>query len=205
MDKQTARYYQDFASAIGSRYESRSLDFLYEYASKVFPKGGKILELGCGTGRDGANLLERGFQIFSSDGSIAMLRELQHFHSVLSSRSFVCRLPHPLPFHSDCFDGCLAVAILMHLELGEIREVFIELERVLKKGSSCLVSIPTKRSGLNSEFRDEYGRLYTTIPDQFFEDLSKILDLRSAHSFQNLDVLTPDRILWTTYELVKGR
>lgn len=203
MDKQTALYYQEFAASIGGRYETRKLDFLYDYACKIFPPGGKILEVGCGTGRDGSNLIKRGLKVFPSDGSISMLKELRAFHPELSSRTFQHRLPASLPFQDECLDGCLAIAVLMHLELDQIGQVFKEVQRVLKNQSSFLVSIPTKRSDLDAQFRDENGRLYSPIPGSFFENLAAVTGFRLTHSFQNIDSLTPDKILWTTYAFFK--
>jgi len=201
MDKKTIDYYLENAGLVSSRYETRSLDFLYERIRQVYPPDSRILELGCGTGRDGFNLFRFGFEVFCSDGSISMLRELARFHPQLARRSFLLRLPGAFPLPDHCLDGCIAVAVLMHLSTTHIKEVFREVTRVLKRGGIFMVSIPTKRSGLDERSRDEHGRLYTSVPGSFFSETAREIGLHLQSSFENKDSLNPDGILWTTYQL----
>lgn len=55
-------------------------------------RGGRVLELGCGTGRILLNLLEQGIAVFGVDASAGMLAELQRLASARNLSAPVCRM-----------------------------------------------------------------------------------------------------------------
>jgi ubiquinone/menaquinone biosynthesis C-methylase UbiE len=75
---ENAHYDEKLASFYDRMYPIASeTDLTVEFVSALAPPGGRILELGVGTGRVAVPLAERGFSVYGIDGSPAMLEELR--------------------------------------------------------------------------------------------------------------------------------
>ncbi len=97
--------------------------------------------MGGGIGRDAALLLGQGHDLFFSDAS-RMILEAIRLHPELTSRALVCKADGILPFVGDCFDGVVAIAVLMHLTIPAIIQSLSEMHRVVKPGGTILISGP---------------------------------------------------------------
>ena len=80
-DPETLAHYEasvPYYTLAFDRSHSRHLDaFLDSLAA-----GAHILELGCGTGRDAARMIERGFTVDATDGTQAMVLKANERHGV---------------------------------------------------------------------------------------------------------------------------
>lgn len=99
------------------------------------PRGSLILELGCGLGHDGLELLRSGYKVVETDIAPGQLRESLRLHSESGLEDACAHLladAENLPFASGSFDGAFMVASLHHLPdpLRSLREI----KRVLKPG-----------------------------------------------------------------------
>ena len=68
MDQQTLAYYSANAQEMAQRYESAASSLGPHFTSAFVP-GGRVLDIGCGSGRDLAELLKLGFQPYGLDGT----------------------------------------------------------------------------------------------------------------------------------------
>ncbi len=108
------------------------------------PRGSLILELGCGLGHDGAELLRSGYRLVETDIAPGQLLEARKLHERegLSSESIYLLVDaERLPFRDGVFDGVFMVATLHHLPhpLQSLKEI----HRVLKpKGLLVLGTEP---------------------------------------------------------------
>jgi len=50
-------------------------DVVWQRAAHLFPCGGRILELNCGTGEDAVFLAERGIEVTACDASVLMIHQ----------------------------------------------------------------------------------------------------------------------------------
>ncbi len=66
MDQSTLKYYSDNAAQVAERYESVVSNLSAHFVDS-FSKGGKILDIGCGSGRDLAVLHKLGFDCYGVD------------------------------------------------------------------------------------------------------------------------------------------
>ena len=66
MDQSTLKYYSDNSAQVAERYESVVSD-LSDHFAAAFSKGGRILDIGCGSGRDLAVLHKLGFECYGVD------------------------------------------------------------------------------------------------------------------------------------------
>jgi protein-L-isoaspartate O-methyltransferase len=74
-DKLTLEFYAREAAAYGARSDGIGVSKALGAFLALLPKGGKVLDLGCGTGRDTQAILEAGFDVTAIDGSAEMAAE----------------------------------------------------------------------------------------------------------------------------------
>lgn len=203
MPLKTLQYYEQNAKQIAVSYERADLSNIYRTLKELFIKPVRLLELGGGSGRDAAFLLGQGHDLFFSDASLLMIREAISFHPELKFQALVCKAEAFLPFTEDCFDGVVAIAVLMHLTIPSIIQSMSEMHRVIKPGGAIIISIPATRDDLITEARDQKGRLMTTIdiPSLVRNDFRGRLTLLSE--IRNSDGLDRGGIQWHTCCLIK--
>lgn len=88
MDTLTASYYDKSAPSLASRYEMANMNYTHRNLLRHLPEGGKILEIGCGSGRDAAFLLNHGFNVTAIDASSEMLSTAIAHHPELAGRTY---------------------------------------------------------------------------------------------------------------------
>jgi ubiquinone/menaquinone biosynthesis C-methylase UbiE len=149
-------------------------------ASDVDPTGRRVLEIGCGTGRNTGWLAERARQVIASDLSPGMLRAARarapHVELV---RFDVCV---PWPIAAASVDVVIAVLVLEHVE--DLRPVFAEARRVLARDGEAFVCElhPLRQlAGRQPEFSPPDGGEPTRVP-AFLHDASDYVNagLRAA-------------------------
>ena len=74
MDKLTARYYGQSADTYFNSTVNADVKGLYDHFIKYVPNGSKILDLGCGSGRDVKAFLDMGYDVDAIDGSEELAR-----------------------------------------------------------------------------------------------------------------------------------
>jgi ubiquinone/menaquinone biosynthesis C-methylase UbiE len=95
----------------------------------MLPKGGMILDLGCGSGRDSAYFVASGFPVIGIDLSEELLKLAK---KNVPQATFFIQDFRKLTFPVDSFDGVWACASLLHLKHQDIPAVFLRIYRVLK-------------------------------------------------------------------------
>jgi len=119
---------------------------LVRFVFKNFPRGGKILDLGCGAGRHLKFLAENGFETYGVDYSQNGLKAseiLLSQHSLKAELSLASA--DDLPFEDEFFDGVLCYGILYYNPKDLILKAAKEIFRVLKKGSKAYVLVRTTK------------------------------------------------------------
>ncbi len=107
------------------------------------PKGGHILDAGCGTGRFVRYFIESGYEVTGIDYSKAMLAIAIKENP--GARFHVMDLRN-LDFDSEMFHGVWNVATLVHLDESEALTVIKETNRVLKEGGPFFLATRTRES-----------------------------------------------------------
>jgi ubiquinone/menaquinone biosynthesis C-methylase UbiE/uncharacterized protein YbaR (Trm112 family) len=98
-------------------------------------RGSRVLELGCGLGNDGLELLRAGLAVTATDIAPGHLAEARRLHREAGYEGECDHLlvdAENLPFADCSFDGVLLVAALHHLP--DPRRALAEARRVLKPG-----------------------------------------------------------------------
>ncbi|MFZ5951531.1 MAG: class I SAM-dependent methyltransferase [Candidatus Rifleibacteriota bacterium] len=200
---QTLSYYEKHAVELCARYESARLDSFYEALFNYFFPGARLLEVGCGSGRDAAKAMSQGYLIEAVDGSQNLLEEAVRLHPELQSHLHFLRLPAPLPFKDHQFDGFYSVACLMHFADEEIAEILTELHRVLVPGGRGLVSVPARRDDVSHEGIDEHGRIFNVMPAELWVEMFRKQGFAARPGREEPDGAGRDGISWISYFLEK--
>ena len=205
MDTATVNYYSENAQTVAERYESIVSSLSESFADSFKPKS-RLLDIGCGSGRDLALLASLGHDCFGVDATPEFVDLSQSLHPELSGKVLKAALPNfESPFGVD-FDGILCSAVLMHIPESELVPAAVSIKRCLKKNGRLLYSVPSKRLDVVTENRDANGRLF--VPDQsnrlqiIFEQLGFSL----ISKWDNADSLGRDSVEWISVlmELTNG-
>ena len=159
MDHPTLAYYNTNAPELAARYEQVSSIAMARFES-TFTKGSKLLDIGCGSGRDLALLARMGFDVYGVDPSAEFIQLAQQTHPDLEGRLSNGGLPElGIPFGGN-FDGVLCYGVLMHLNMEALIRSVKSLRACMKPHGRVIVAVPTKKPGISPEHRDEVGRLF---------------------------------------------
>lgn len=151
-DTHAEEYYQTTSAPMPDSYYR---DFL-----TLIPPACRILDLGCGSGRDLKYFAEKGYNAEGLDISPSMC-EYAHQHSGQPVNCGDCRSWLP----NEKYDAVWACASLLHLDEADLLAFFSHLPLLLVRGGIMYASF---KRGIHTG-NDEKGRYFTN----FSEDLEK--------------------------------
>jgi len=196
MDELTIKYYSNEAKNISNKYNSISSG-IHEFFPVVFTKGMKILDIGCGSGRDMAYLLKQGCDVYGIDASPEMISCAIESYPELNGRVKKGILPNSgNPFNIE-FDGVLCSAVLMHLPKEELFDSAFAIKNILKDDGKLLISIPCDRPDLDETYRDKNGRLYNSVKPEYLQLLFERLGFSIINKWKTKDTFRPDYTWYT--------
>jgi SAM-dependent methyltransferase len=99
------------------------------------PKNGKVLDAGCGSGRDTKAFLEKGFDVTAFDASIEMCR-LASAHTGIEVKNMRFE---DMPYQDE-FDGIWASATLLHVPMDQLPVIMKKMNTALKDGGVIYAS-----------------------------------------------------------------
>ena len=156
----TLAYYDANAAEVCARYETANPQAAHDLLLKTFPPQCRVLELGAGSGRDGAFLLAQGYDWTGLDASASMMAQAALFHPECDGRLLLHDMQNPLPFRDDSFQGILSLAAMMHLCESSLPFVLGEAMRVLVPGGAFIISVPIGRMDTDAAGYTEDGRYF---------------------------------------------
>ena len=160
---------------------SVDMSHLYNDFLKHIPKGGHILDLGCGSGRDSVEFIKRGYKITAVDGS----KELANAASKIIGQQVICSKFEDLNL-TETFDGIWASASLLHVNKNEIVDVIKNVSSNLKPNGVFYMSF---KYGEN-EYIDEKGRYFNCYTEETFKEmLSQVQNLKIKTIYKSGDTL----------------
>ena len=113
-----------------------------EVFEPYLPRGAKILELGCGVGRDANFFTAKGHTVIATDGSEIAIRQNEKDISLAEVSSFsVLDMREPFPYETSQFDAVYGNLCLHYYDDVTTRSIIKEVIRVTKGdglvGFSC--------------------------------------------------------------------
>lgn len=149
-DPDTIAFYQREAPRYTLSFGQAPSRHLDAFLDRLEP-GARVLELGCGGGRDSARIVERGFELDATDGTPAMVRKANERFDVGAR---VMRFDELVAIEE--YDAVWAHACLLHLARAELPGVLKAIRAALKAGGWHFANYKLG----NAEGRDLLGRLH---------------------------------------------
>ena len=125
--------------------------------------GKKILDFGCGSGRDTIYFLKSGFDVTATDGSEELCKYASEYTGIQVKQMLFQDLDDV-----DYYDGIWACSSILHLSKNELRIVMNKMSRALKSGGIIYTSF--KYGNFEGE---RNGRFFTDFTIDEFTDFVK--------------------------------
>ena len=149
-DPDTLAFYDREAAKYAARPKPERNKRLEEFLTHL-AKGARLLELGCGDGKDSEAMIRAGFDVTPTDGSPGLAREAEK------------RLGRPVKIlyfenldEHDSYDGVWANACLLHVPADRLGDVLTKVHAALRHGGRFYASFKMGEGG----GRDRLGRYY---------------------------------------------
>lgn len=146
-------YYQQHAQRFFSETVDVDMSELYRPFVAHLKPGARILDAGCGSGRDAKAFSEMGYEVEAFDAS-AELVELARQHTGLP----VKQMRFEEVTEVERYDGIWCCASLLHVPLAELPGVMAQLAKALKPGGVWYLSFK-----YGSGEREKDGRRFTDM------------------------------------------
>lgn len=139
---------------------------------KSLIKGKKVIDLGCGAGRDAAIFIENGFDYTGIDASAGMLKVAR---ARAPKGKFQQMDFSATTFSDGVFDGFWAAASFLHIPKKDVSSILQEARRITKNGGVGFISLKEK-TGMDEGMIDEdkYGgisRYFSFYARDEFKDI----------------------------------
>ena len=185
-DAQTLRFYAEQAPTYAASGPQGASRHLPAFLDRLRP-GARILELGCGGGRDSEFMMQRGFVVEPTDGCIEIARKAEErLEQVVRVMRF-----DELDAE-ESYDAVWAHASLLHVPRSGLPSVLRRVWRALRPGGLHFASF--KAGGV--EGRDQFGRYFNYLD---LPELLAMYDLAGAW-----DVVATDQYVGGGYGRSEG-
>ncbi|MCQ2914655.1 MAG: class I SAM-dependent methyltransferase [Alphaproteobacteria bacterium] len=146
-----------------------------DFISKIKPNG-KILDLGCGAGRDSKAFLSKGFDVIAVDAS----KEMCEVASKFTNLNVINETFQSYTHNDNDLDGIWACASLLHLSKNELPSIFEKYSKMLKINGIFYASF--KYGDFNGITHERY---YTYLTETSFNEI-----IKDIHSLKVLSLKT---------------
>jgi len=126
---------------------------LYAPFLELVPPGGRILDAGCGSGRDAPVFLAKGYYVVAMDASVKMVEAA----AALIGQPVLCKRFQEIDWSEEC-DGIWTCASLLHVPRAEMADVWSRVIKALKPGAVWFMSFKkgTGEAVRNGRFFNDY-------------------------------------------------
>lgn len=164
MDK-TIEYYNQNADMFAQGTRLVDFTIVQERFRKMLPVGSRILDFGCGSGRDTKYFLEKGYQVAATDGSAELCRLAGSFTGIKVKEMLFQELDE-----IGVYDGIWACSSILHLPKQELLPVIQKMCNALKDNGVIYTSF--KYSNFEGE---RNGRYFTDFTEDTFDKFIKVI------------------------------
>ena len=191
----TIDYYNKHAEEFTTSTFEVDMKSLYQPFLAELPEGARILDVGCGSGRDTLAFKNKGYQVDAIDYSEELVKKASRLTGIpIKLKSF-----YEVDDY-EAYDGIWACASLLHCERSRLAEVLEKMVQALKPNGVIYMSFKYGDSD-----RDQDGRQFTDLDENQAEALLEQFDnVQHIQQWVTLDQ-RPDRqekwlnLLWKKY------
>lgn len=174
-DQNARSFFSQTVAADMSEAQNRFLHYV--------PRGGRILDAGCGSGRDAKAFAERGYEVEAFDASAEMVR-MSSEHTGLPVQQMTFEQVH----WDKHFDGIWASASLLHVPRSDLTHIIAKLRQALKRDGILYLSFK-----YGTDEREKDGRRFTDMDEEALQT-----ELRQAGDLDLIEI-------WTSEDVRPGR
>ena len=128
-------FYRENIARYSLQAESVRLTPIYDFFLSGLPSGARILDAGCGTGRDSLEFIRRGCQVVAIDSSAEMVAYCRQRGVDARLKTFEAMGVQ------RAFDGIWASASLLHISRRQITRILKILSRTLRPDGKIFISL----------------------------------------------------------------
>ena len=155
MDK-NVEYYNENAEAFFANTVDADMSLWRDRFESYIVDGGRILDAGCGSGRDSRAFKQHGYSVVAIDAS----REMCRFASELLGQEVWQMRFDEMAFDQE-FDGVWACASLLHVSKDKLPDIIAKIHGALKKNGFFYASF-------------KYGEESTKLGDRTFTNFTEL-------------------------------
>ncbi len=127
------------------------------------PENAKILDFGCGSGRDTKYFLSQGYQVDAIDGSTELCKLASEYTGIKVQHMYFQELAE-----TEKYDGIWACSSILHVPLANLADIMAKMLTALKCNGIIYTSF---KYGTFSGERN--GRYFTDMTEDTFSDFFK--------------------------------
>ena len=202
-DKNTNRtieYYNTHADRYSEVTRNADMSDIYKRFEEHLKPGSRILDLGCGSGRDSKYFLDKGYKVVSLDASEAMCRKTQE----LTGKAAVHMRIEDMNYENE-FDAVWACASLLHVAKSDMHKILEKAMKALRVGGVLYASC---KYGKSERTRDD-GRTFANYTEARVCDMVALVSGASLEDVWTSQDVRLDRIgqghLWVNVLVKKTR
>ena len=150
---------------------------------ELLPKDARILDFGCGSGRDTTYFLDCGYQVDAIDGSMELCRAASEYTGIHVKQMLFQELTEV-----EKYDGIWACASILHVKKAELPDIIRKMSLATKENGIIYVSF-------------KYGDYEGERNGRYFTDMTEI-------SMKELLAAFPELVVekqWVTDDVRAGR
>jgi len=182
-ENRTIDYYNTNAEKFYNDTVGIELNDFYVKFLNYIPDGGRILDLGCGSGRDTLYFLQKGYDVTSIDASEEMVK----LSSELTKRKTLYLRVEDIDFQNQ-FDGIWACASLLHIDKTLTESVYNILCNALIDGGVLYASY-------------KYGKGTSIVEDRYYNNYDETSFTEMIDNIEDFELITH----WITKDLRPDR
>jgi SAM-dependent methyltransferase len=180
---QTIEYYEKQAEQFVSTTIGADMSGLYVQFEKYLIPSCRILDLGCGSGRDSRYFSEKGYEVVAVDPSPTMCGQTSKFAGV----PIVTVSAEEMNFREE-FDAIWACASLLHVSRDKMPEAFRRIRQALRKEGICYCSF-------------KYGDSDRVADGRYFADYNEEMLVELLQSVGGFEIIN----MWVTGDVRTDR
>jgi len=184
----TRDFYENSSGGYFNETVNNSMESSLEKFIQFMPEKGKIMDLGCGSGRDSKYLMDKGFQVVALDYSPSIVKKASEYleQDVLEKRI------EDIDYQCE-FDGIWACASLLHISERILKTVLPKIIRALRTGGVLYTSFK-EGNGISI---DEKGRYFNNqTVGSFTKLLKSILNTEIIEVWRDESILRDRKQAW---------
>ena len=179
----TLEYYNENARTFSDQTQNVDFTETQERFLTLMPPQGRILDFGCGSGRDTKFFLERGYRVDAVDGSEELCRIASDYTGIRVRQMLFQDLDAV-----EQYDGTWACSSILHLKKEELRAVILKMITALKSTGYIYTSF-------------KYGTFEGYRKQRYFTDFTEETMTDLLQAFPRLEI----RKLWISRDVRPDR